>query len=498
MKCAQCGKDNLNDAKFCSSCGAKLESICPKCGAVAQLGDLFCRVCGTDMKSVSSPKKTKASKTKAGAPTPPETPDVSEPSTFEQPAPKSRKKMPVWLWVVLGLLVLACVLVAIFGEINFNFSAGKPTETALNTTITPILVATATTQATLTPTTTPTPVYETGNIEIFCEEGDIQFIYEHQPVSVGSFIYANEADQEQYFRDFMDKSMFNVNFDGEEIAPLLAFYTPFFDEQEGFYRLNFGFDADPLPVGTHLSEAKLSFKDVLQIPQSQGGMSVGPGTGIESFTFQCPIIVGAPDASWQVVHSTDFSTNEQLFESRKSEDEYLNYSLQEGENGVYSALLDVLYDDDTSYATASTLMPVPQGNADFLVSFNIEVKEYVKGARLGLVLRYNSDLDMGYKLYINPATQEVEFFEISQHDYSPQSPTLFTGQTTALTPNGKNNIVFFVKGNTFVLWINQVLVIFLQDDLVAEAGNNFIHFDALGLGQAVFELDDLMVRAPLN
>jgi membrane protease subunit (stomatin/prohibitin family) len=52
IACPKCGTANLAGAKFCSDCGAKMETTaqtfpCAKCGAQLQAGSKFCNDCGT-------------------------------------------------------------------------------------------------------------------------------------------------------------------------------------------------------------------------------------------------------------------------------------------------------------------------------------------------------------------------------------------------------------------------------------------------------------------
>lgn len=50
MKCKKCGAENLDGAKFCSSCGSKLETnICPKCGTANKDDARFCSLCGASL-----------------------------------------------------------------------------------------------------------------------------------------------------------------------------------------------------------------------------------------------------------------------------------------------------------------------------------------------------------------------------------------------------------------------------------------------------------------
>ena len=46
MSCAACGMENPAGARFCMSCGAKLEHRCPNCGTPAPPEARFCMSCG--------------------------------------------------------------------------------------------------------------------------------------------------------------------------------------------------------------------------------------------------------------------------------------------------------------------------------------------------------------------------------------------------------------------------------------------------------------------
>lgn len=62
MRCPECGFDNPDDIKFCTSCGSKLEAaappptptaptnLCPQCGSEIRPEARFCDQCGQDLK----------------------------------------------------------------------------------------------------------------------------------------------------------------------------------------------------------------------------------------------------------------------------------------------------------------------------------------------------------------------------------------------------------------------------------------------------------------
>ena len=59
MKCAKCGAENREGAKFCNECAAPTEGSCPRCGSKNKQGAKFCDECGAslDSSAPASPKK---------------------------------------------------------------------------------------------------------------------------------------------------------------------------------------------------------------------------------------------------------------------------------------------------------------------------------------------------------------------------------------------------------------------------------------------------------
>lgn len=47
MKCADCGHENDDDARFCEKCGNPLARVCPNCNSPIKPGASFCKNCGT-------------------------------------------------------------------------------------------------------------------------------------------------------------------------------------------------------------------------------------------------------------------------------------------------------------------------------------------------------------------------------------------------------------------------------------------------------------------
>src|SRR5690349_17679656 len=61
MRCATCGAENLESARFCEQCGAAMESRCIHCGTAARQGARFCVACGQPLPSADAPSTETAS-----------------------------------------------------------------------------------------------------------------------------------------------------------------------------------------------------------------------------------------------------------------------------------------------------------------------------------------------------------------------------------------------------------------------------------------------------
>ena len=49
MRCAKCGSDNREGAKFCSECATPFAARCPRCGAANTPGAKFCDECAAPL-----------------------------------------------------------------------------------------------------------------------------------------------------------------------------------------------------------------------------------------------------------------------------------------------------------------------------------------------------------------------------------------------------------------------------------------------------------------
>jgi class 3 adenylate cyclase/tetratricopeptide (TPR) repeat protein len=81
MRCAECGAENPEGARFCEQCGKALELRCAHCGAAARPGARFCVSCGQSLQTVSPLKET-ASKP---SPAPPQPVDLTAAAQVFQP-----------------------------------------------------------------------------------------------------------------------------------------------------------------------------------------------------------------------------------------------------------------------------------------------------------------------------------------------------------------------------------------------------------------------------
>jgi class 3 adenylate cyclase/tetratricopeptide (TPR) repeat protein len=55
VRCARCGKENRDDARFCRGCGAAFESACDACGASLLADAAFCDRCGAPARTAPAP-----------------------------------------------------------------------------------------------------------------------------------------------------------------------------------------------------------------------------------------------------------------------------------------------------------------------------------------------------------------------------------------------------------------------------------------------------------
>lgn len=104
-RCPACNSPILPDAKFCESCGAKIEPIrlCVNCGAPLPPDAKFCETCGKPVgKPLSGEKPTKPVTTPIPAAPEPVKPFIPSPEPAavipvkqEIPAPKDAPKKPV-------------------------------------------------------------------------------------------------------------------------------------------------------------------------------------------------------------------------------------------------------------------------------------------------------------------------------------------------------------------------------------------------------------------
>src|SRR5713101_3061882 len=76
MRCASCGFENPEGAKFCIECGGAVKNACPSCGFDNLPQAKFCAACGTTLGVVGTPSPAK-NRTRKGAQRPRRAPQAS-------------------------------------------------------------------------------------------------------------------------------------------------------------------------------------------------------------------------------------------------------------------------------------------------------------------------------------------------------------------------------------------------------------------------------------
>jgi class 3 adenylate cyclase len=89
MRCASCGFENPEGAKFCIECGGAVKHSCPSCGFDNLPQAKFCADCGTALGAAGTPSPAK-SRTRKGAQRPRRATQASRPPA----TPRSRSASP--------------------------------------------------------------------------------------------------------------------------------------------------------------------------------------------------------------------------------------------------------------------------------------------------------------------------------------------------------------------------------------------------------------------
>lgn len=482
MKCTKCGNNNSDDAQFCSKCGTALRQVCPKCGTQIEKDDKFCKKCGAEL---HSPKKKSAKEAYVKSEI--ESKPIVEKETQ---SPKKKKKVPVWLIMVLSILIVLCGLTAIFGDISFSIGAQKATETAtMPATLEAIVLSTATSAATETPAPTPTPTYPMMSVSLYCSPEIIQLAQEHQPVRL---IAGWAAKTEAQVQEFIDTVEVSLLFDDTDFSSNIVFSPITLDEENNYYYSEYGFDSDPLPVGVHVLDLTITFP--FQV--SDGDSIYGPGTDTESLNSQCLLLVGAPTEEWPVLVETDFSQEKGVVNNSQGQTEYFSYDLRESDMGVFKASVSPLdaTPEDYMISMFHPIVAIPSSQ-DAIITFDTYIAEQSALAEYGIALRVD-DQGRGYYLSIDPATQNVTFYVI----YSDQSEILilFNGQVTNLLPDDVNQITFMANGATFAAWLNNNFIFMVEDTSISTSGSIEFILDAAGPGTTTYEFDNLLIRSPIQ
>lgn len=114
-RCAGCGLDMRQDAKFCPRCGGQtfhiLRPHCPVCGAVLADGATFCGNCGARL----APAAQQPAQPPVQPPKPVQ-PQPAQPQKQPQqarPAQKRKKKSAAWVWFLVIPALLAALVVGL-------------------------------------------------------------------------------------------------------------------------------------------------------------------------------------------------------------------------------------------------------------------------------------------------------------------------------------------------------------------------------------------------
>jgi hypothetical protein len=133
ISCPNCGKPLRPGVRFCGNCGSQVPAgpaqaqenaattLCPHCNSPIRLGAKFCNNCGKAIDQAVQPAAPPPGAARpAGAPpaTPPPVAGVAPQAGGQaaaRPVTPVRPRRSGWLWVLAGLLVIACLLVSVGG-----------------------------------------------------------------------------------------------------------------------------------------------------------------------------------------------------------------------------------------------------------------------------------------------------------------------------------------------------------------------------------------------
>lgn len=251
-----------------------------------------------------------------------------------------------------------------------------------------------------------------------------------------------------------------------------------------------------MPLGAHLAESRVRLTGNFNLPESQSGFRFGSGTEIEEINFQCPLIVGAPQASWEIAAYSDFSENKGMFKDNPNNNQNVVTEGLEGENGVYQLSIDV-----NDYALDDQLYGIsrsPEGLpllSDLVFSVDQEIRSKAKEAVIGLEIRLQAD-GSRYILEIHPETQNVMFNVVPKG--SNETSILWESQSQFVNTTGKNPITLIANGSNFTAQVNQYFLFFIEDSSTPDPGIASIYNLASGYGKTEFIIDNLLIRAPIE
>src|SRR5882724_3380495 len=110
MRCASCGDENPEGAKFCEERGTPFVRICPSCGQQARPTAKFCPECGTALRAEGKPTPPR-SRSRKGAQTPRRALRASRPPVTAPSRPASpeaeRRQLTVMFCDLVGSTALS-------------------------------------------------------------------------------------------------------------------------------------------------------------------------------------------------------------------------------------------------------------------------------------------------------------------------------------------------------------------------------------------------------
>jgi Tol biopolymer transport system component len=111
--CPSCGRENTDDARFCSGCGGALPAACAACGAELPADAAFCAACGATVAAGAPASAPAPAPTEPAAFQPPPTPAAVTPPTPAAVTPPGPPRKGVHPALVVGIVIAVVAVVAL-------------------------------------------------------------------------------------------------------------------------------------------------------------------------------------------------------------------------------------------------------------------------------------------------------------------------------------------------------------------------------------------------